>query len=603
MGNTIGVSYENLNQIYPDSIKVSVDEHEAYIGGVSKPWSDLNDMKISGNEMPPQHIVDSVLFANFLSPVAKNMNYKESPWKIHLSIHPEDLGKAWNIVYPILLKVQVPNFKVSRLLISKILLQGMERTTDEFLLGHHLLKQDKVQAIQDILRVHHGMQITIYIPEEKEKEYNKLVEEIESSLLEAGIRPGIVDKSDRLIGFYSSVRHVGKNYTTHDKVSGYKSVLEKDPFKATKPRKNEMTIPLEGLDYPRHTIKARDTLQQVIDAKRTYDLGMIDKRELAQICDVAEEFFIRWHHFLKKASEKSLKGRELVNFQKFKQWIDYGYQLTPSIKGNKSKKIKEAEDLLLHSSKIDLLSNITRPPLQRKNGVRNLRVGFLSVNSEPEFAETKPVELAVDDTAKILRKLQWHRHNSFKSLSKKTLPNIKETPQVTIESTTLPAPDILKQSDPVEGRGEEISNNLLSSDVKKSSISIGGSLIGGLAGLLGGIALGIIFWPLFINIAVPFAVVLSGIVIGSVSGFLLSSWCDNSDVQKEERIPLDNKTSTPEQPGIESGPQHQMTQSRLSSQKKGVGSGKNIYQKLFPTVEDKIDEPLLTEGYSKGIMH
>lgn len=169
-----------------------------------------------------------------------------SGWKIHLSIHPNNLGQAWDLMLPILVKNKMPEFKVSRhtgiankaLELQETLNSEQRKIEEKELSPGETAKQVKDlkkqidQGIEDLERVSRGMQVTIYIPEGKEKEYNKILKKIESILRKNDIRAGAVDKSDRLIGTYSSVRHVGsQGYMSHEKVASYNPDGVKDPFK------------------------------------------------------------------------------------------------------------------------------------------------------------------------------------------------------------------------------------------------------------------------------------------------------------------------------------------------------------------------------------
>ncbi|MBL7481209.1 hypothetical protein [Legionella bononiensis] len=119
---------------------------------------------------------------------------KQSPWKIHISIDQNDVGKAWELLAPLLMKYDVPCFKVTNL----------NRVNSE-LSAPDLNENERKKAE----RISNGSQITVYIPADKEKEYIKLMQEVEQKLAEAKINPGISDVSDKKVGNFCSVRASG----------------------------------------------------------------------------------------------------------------------------------------------------------------------------------------------------------------------------------------------------------------------------------------------------------------------------------------------------------------------------------------------------------
>ncbi|WED42755.1 hypothetical protein [Legionella cardiaca] len=412
----LAMPYAKLDQIYPDFMKLTAGEYVTRIGGTNMPWETLN-----GRELPKK-FPDTKTFAEFHSSFADSQ--KDSPWKIHLSIHPHDLAKAWDIIYPVLVANKLPKFKVARMAVSRMLFDAMKNISDDFLAKRNISQQDKEQALQDFLRVFNGMQVTIYIPEEKEKEYNKLLDVIEPLLYKAGIRPGVIDKSDRAIGLYSSVRHVGKGYVSHDVATGYKAVHEMDKFKAVKLKWDEIQIKWNGLDYANHIFKAKTTLQQVIDAKRMYDKGLSDKRVFVQVYEVALEYFSRWHKLLKNSELAGLSIKDQKAFTELKQWIDDGYKLLPTLREHHAEKTKEDEyraDLPLHIEPLPVV--LPPPPLKRTKGRRNLNWQGQTAGSENNHNPTEPEGV---DTKEILQKLYEHRRSSFKDLQNRAVKTKSE---------------------------------------------------------------------------------------------------------------------------------------------------------------------------------
>lgn len=518
------MSYTHLNQLYSDSIKIAVDEYTAFIGGVQRPWSNLNEIKAKDATPPSRRIIDSEVFAVFQSKDSFSSYYNESPWKIHLSIHPDDAGKAWDLIYPLLLANNVPLFKTTRVAVAQTMLYEINKLDAEQLQKLNLSSYDKELAIQDILRVLHGMQITIYIEEGKEKHYNALLEEIEPLLYKAGIRPGIIDKSDRALGFYSSIRHVGESYTSHEKVTGYKAERINDPFREIKPVWQDVQINWTNFDYLKHIIKAKLTLQQVVDAQKKYEMAIINKREFTQACEVAEEYFTRWHKVLKKTKQPvalSDKNQQLLT--KFKKWIDNGKELIPTIRKQKARKIKEAEDILssMRNEKPSLKFSY---PLKRHDGQRNLRA---LLHKEPELTEEQPVHVKGDeDTAAILNKLGTHRKKIFAELKSKSLSPIPLAHRVHKDPVSEPV--IKKESSiiTIPVVRTEIKVIADKSELKKSGFFdlYFGRFWGGIAGLALGLAVGIIFGlfitPLLFAVALT-STMVAGVMFGFIGGYFL----------------------------------------------------------------------------------
>src|SRR5207253_10811532 len=88
------------------------------------------------------------------------------------------------------------------------------------------------QGFADLGRMAQGMQITIYIREGGEKQAQELMKKVERAFRKASLIRGVIDKSDRPLGRYCSVRNDGSgvNYRSHDQVTGYNPTGAKDPF-------------------------------------------------------------------------------------------------------------------------------------------------------------------------------------------------------------------------------------------------------------------------------------------------------------------------------------------------------------------------------------
>ncbi|MDR3502570.1 MAG: hypothetical protein P4L79_08300 [Legionella sp.] len=398
------MSYTTLDEIYPKSTPVKVGSYKAYIGGVSGCWTAFN------KDASPHRIEDSELFAFFRK--TDSNNEKDSSWKIHLSIHPNDLNKAWDLIYPILMEHEVPCFKTTRNTVSHAMYTAMSKADTS---ANSLTVAEKEQALRDIIRVFNGMQITIYIPEGKECEYNDLLERIEPILYQAGIRPGVIDKSDRALGIYSSVRNEGVKYTSHDKVSGYKVAALQDPFHAIGIEWNKVKINWGGLDYARHVHKAKGLFLQMLDGEKKYKNGMHTRKEFEQVYNVAMEYFKRWHTLLGKAAPKDLAklaARDQDGFLELKEWIEQGYEFLPPIRKHNAKKVKEAEDVLARSPRVNTLSIKPVHLLKRTNAHFALNEEVV-VKPQVDEPVEEPKLVRRESSAKVLHELKVFRKESF----------------------------------------------------------------------------------------------------------------------------------------------------------------------------------------------
>lgn len=175
----------------------------------------------------------------------------DTNWKAHISIHPDDLEKAWEVIFPILCDITFSNpiFKVinrqsvnetleetrANIIITNNNVQGLSsqpqtnRSLQELKLA--ILKLNKYKEKEEqIKRFHDGTQITIYMRPGEEKQYQTLFEEIENALKRDNIRPGTIYDTDRPIGRYTSVRHPGKKYQAATIVADYNPDKFPDPF-------------------------------------------------------------------------------------------------------------------------------------------------------------------------------------------------------------------------------------------------------------------------------------------------------------------------------------------------------------------------------------
>jgi hypothetical protein len=148
-----------------------------------------------------------------------------SSWKFHLNIEESDLPNAWDVVFPILMKHNVPTFKITNIIgAAKKLFNELEKGSE-----------NKESLQKGYNRITQGAQITIYVPNNREKEFSNIMVEIEHALNVANISPGIADnETDKSVGKFTSYRFWGKhkeiNYENSTKVKSYKPDDLKDPF-------------------------------------------------------------------------------------------------------------------------------------------------------------------------------------------------------------------------------------------------------------------------------------------------------------------------------------------------------------------------------------
>lgn len=564
------ISFATINQIYPEMTEIKVGEHTVRVGGLSSAWNVFNEKDEVGACVLPKKIADSTSFAELTSSGFRPQ--KESPWKIHLSINHYDLGTAWNLIYPILLESKIPHFKVTRPAVSQVMLDAMNKADEAFLQRQQLGQKEREQALRDILRVFHGMQITIYIPAGQEQQYNKILARVEPLLYKAGIRPGIIDKSDRAIGLYSSVRHVGNSYTSHEKVAAYRTIGEMDPFAVIEPVLANVGISWGGLYYKGHLKKVRDLLQHIVDAERNYKQGMQTKKEFFLVCDVALEYFTRWQQLLAQVSPQELEELSVNNrlsFNKLKEKIHHGVKLIPQIKKNKVKKIREAEDILSSSRGMNTLAQVNLPLLQRGDGRRHFKQPYEETKKSEQDEEelttksgTQTPAIRKTSSIVILKELFKHRKKTFKELPRKPSGSLdtglppedivvepKTEPE---ESTTLVDPEgrialqITTELDleEIEDRGElETPRVFAKPEIPQRSLNLYWTTGGGIIGALFGLAIGFIFaLPMLAIIALVVAGGVTGVLIAGGASYFFAEKADSQVGTKSKEPPLLSST-------------------------------------------------------------
>lgn len=227
-------------------------------------------------------IIDCVRFAEFKARKVTDKNkYKDSIWKLHLSVHPDDVGKAWNLVYPELMKKGFPHFKVTRVNLvprdkAEKEKQTLEAKNPVFNDAAAYADYLKINSDIDTMnRVCDGMQITIYIPKDQEKIYNEFGLEIENLLIKHNIRPGIINPSDRVLGLYFSLRQENSSidpdmYVSYDKAKHYMFDAENDPFRASKKTWKTEKLTDGDLDFAKLTKHVKVVGEKLSAAEEKY---------------------------------------------------------------------------------------------------------------------------------------------------------------------------------------------------------------------------------------------------------------------------------------------------------------------------------------------
>jgi hypothetical protein len=195
------MSYADLDQSYASNMRnVNFGEYEMY--GLRS---------------------DEDIFAEFYIHGGKAIT--DSKWKVHVSIGAPQLQKGWDIVYPLLVARRIHHFKVTRQ-------SAMRAKANRIASGRQLTAVEINQGIADLGRLSLGMQITIYVPQGGEVKVQDVLKKIEKRLSDAKVMEGEINKSDRPIGKYCSVRNDGGacGYQSHDKVNGYNPSGDPDPF-------------------------------------------------------------------------------------------------------------------------------------------------------------------------------------------------------------------------------------------------------------------------------------------------------------------------------------------------------------------------------------
>jgi hypothetical protein len=169
---------------------------------------------------------DEDVFAEFISNGGEAI--PESDWKAHVSILATQLAQAWDVIYPLLSAARVHHFKVARQ-------SALRAKAKRMAAGRQGTAHEIGQGIADLNRVSLGMQVTVWMPRGGEARMQDVLKQVENKLRDAKIMPGEMDRSDRPLGRYCSIRNAcsSNGYLTHDQVSGYNPSGALDPFRQT----------------------------------------------------------------------------------------------------------------------------------------------------------------------------------------------------------------------------------------------------------------------------------------------------------------------------------------------------------------------------------
>lgn len=267
----LNIPKENLS-VYSVSNNPDVGDYTVAMGG-------------QGMGVHDPEVIDRVKFAEFsIRNITDKNKYKESIWKLHFTVHPDDVEKAWDLVYPELMKNNFPHFKVTRMNVSAVSRALAEKEKQKMEADNPTFNDAKVYAdylklnsdIDTIDRVTDGMQITIYIPKDQEQIYNEFALKLEEILLKGKVRPGIINPSDRVLGLYSSLRQENSHldpehkYVAYDEAKHYMFDAQHDPFKASKKTWKTEKLTYKDLDFAKLTKHVKVIREKLFAAEEKY---------------------------------------------------------------------------------------------------------------------------------------------------------------------------------------------------------------------------------------------------------------------------------------------------------------------------------------------
>ncbi len=211
-------SYAELNKLYANEKDLKDQDFGDYsMIAIGTAW--------------PEEDKDTRNFAEFYRKDMKGA--EQSHWKAHFSVIGPQVGKAWDVVYPVLAEQKAYKFKVYRQVCGPATKRRLAKSKDAS-------AEMRQQAIADIDRLETHAQITVYLPTEKNKELDALPEKVsaaqkmlvavEAALVKAKVSQAILlPDRDRWVGQYCSIVYEEKG-VTWEKRKNYKPKGVKDPF-------------------------------------------------------------------------------------------------------------------------------------------------------------------------------------------------------------------------------------------------------------------------------------------------------------------------------------------------------------------------------------
>lgn len=394
-----------INKEFPEN----VGDYTCYLGGVSFAYEKY---------IESHGITDTEEFAIFSAKkITDQKGYKESNWKIHLTVHQDDLAAAWDVVYPELIKFGVPHFKVARLaIINKLKDTLINVCKDEVQLAIlpetlHAMSPEEValakatevkernDAIESKTRVMQGMQITIYIPQGLEHEYNRLLTILERALYENKIKPGLISTTDKIIGRYASVRQdisLNNVYVNYEKTNYYFLDEDIDQFK-THPmswKKDALSRNAIELNYSSYNMVALQkhmqlVMKNLLAAEQEYETLTIDKKKFVKVYKAARNHVRRVLDIIQNAAATPITDK--AGFKKLaKDLACYNDIVKMGKKYGIGNSILSKTDKIYQLQVAKLYQEYVSPKLMRRSVVRtdlNKRVTNDTLSKFPAISE------------------------------------------------------------------------------------------------------------------------------------------------------------------------------------------------------------------------
>lgn len=326
---------------------------------IETPWENethtakIGSGKVTHGLLKRVEVKDKESFVQFIPKIRDNEGDAKSPFKIHISIHPDDMAKAWEILFPELMKPPTLHFKVARL---ETIHQVRTKLLDnEANLGERTRNINEYikQTVADLGRLEDGMQITIYPSKNNIKQLQKRLVLFENLLAEKGIRPGIVHDSDKQLGLYCSTRQemrfnpetkVFEDYLSYEKAPLYKDPQEKDLFSSMKLPASLASIPWSQCDFQMLLEQAKlrvdkcrrlyEEYQRLSPKKLIETINPDDlkkSKHTAELAyDVMRENFARWREIIKSMSaEEYSEASKNTFFRKFERRVNHEWEEKP----------------------------------------------------------------------------------------------------------------------------------------------------------------------------------------------------------------------------------------------------------------------------------